>query len=152
MFIFCAMPVFAEEIIYLDKNRDKNASRILYEYELKEQNLTPQKAYEIFGYKESDVRAVFCDLNSDGVNEVIGYIDASYSFCSDGWDLKILKLKKDGYEDISGVHTLTSLPIHVFDNKTSGFRDLKVYPTKNGIPRYAKFNFKQHYYEYIFPN
>lgn len=152
LFIFVTLPVFAEDVIYLDKKWDKEASRILYEYELKEQKLTPNEAYKVFGYKQSDVRAVFYDLNSDGINEVIGYVYAPYSFSCDGWSLKILKKEINSYIDISGVNTQPAAGLYIYDTKTDGFKDIKVYPSKKFIPTIAKYNHKQQYYEYFFPN
>ncbi len=152
LFIFCTLPIFAEEIIYLDKSWDKQASKLLYEYELKDLNTTPEKAFEIFGFKESDVRAVFYDLNSDGVNEIIGYINRSCFWSRDGMALFILKKENGNYENISWLNTEPSLGVYVYENKTFGFCDLKVFPTKDWIPRLAKYNKKCNCYEYFFPD
>ena len=75
MFIFLTLPCIAEEVIYLDEKWDKEASKILYEFALKKAKMTPEQAYDAFGYKLENVKAVFFDLNSDGIKEVIGYIN-----------------------------------------------------------------------------
>lgn len=152
LFILIVLPCIAKDVLYLNEKWDKEASKILYEHELREQHVTPEKAYEIFGYKQSNVRAVFYDLNSDGVNEVIGYVDAGYSRSSDGTALKILKKVNGRYENISMVNTFPAMEIPILNTKTFGFYDLKVYPTKMYILRVAKYNQKQQCYEYFFPN
>lgn len=152
LFVLLSLPCFAQDVLYLNKTWDRIASKIMYEHELRELNVTLEKAYEIFGFKQSDVRAVFYDLNSDGVNEIIGYVNAGYSRSSDGLVLKILKKVNGRYENISMVNTAPAMVIHILNTKTSGFYDLKVYPTKMYISRVAKYNPKYQYYEYFFSN
>lgn len=152
LFIFMAMPSNAEDVIYLNKKWDKEASRLLYEFELKELSLTPQKAKELFNFTGDDVRAVFYDLNSDGVSEIIGYINVSAFWSSDGMALIILKKENGNYKNISWLNTAPSMGIYVLDAKTSGFKNLKVFPTKNYVTRIAKYNQKQQCYEYFFLN
>ena len=50
LFIFLVLPCFAEDVLYLDKKWDKEASKILYDYALKKVNMTSEQAYEVFGY------------------------------------------------------------------------------------------------------
>lgn len=143
LFIFLILPALAEDVIYLDKKWDAEASRIMYEYELKEQNKTPQEAYEAFGYKLSDVRAVFYDLNADGIDEVIGYIRSRGSWGQDGWWVQILKKENVVYEHFASFNTEPELGIYILDTKTSGFHDLKVFPTLRYIPTIIKFKHKK---------
>ena len=50
------------------------------------------------------------------------------------------------------VNTYPLMKVPILDTKTFGFYDIKVFPTKNYIPRVAKYNQKHKYYEYFFPN
>lgn len=145
-----SLPCFAEKKIDLFSMSNPQASKILYEFELKDINITPEKAYEVFGFKESDVYAFFYDLNSDGENEIIGYIYAPYSWCRDGWALKILKKEKNGYKEISMVKTSLDKGFYILDTKTAGFSDLRVFPGMEEVVRIAKYNSKRQYYEYFF--
>lgn len=152
LFILTVLPCIAKDVLYLNEKWDKEASKILYEHELRELNVTPEKVYELFGYKLSDVRAVFYDLNSDGVNEIIGYVNAPYYWSRDGMSLKILKKVNGGYENISMVNTAPHLGVYIFSTRTAGFYDLKLFPGIEYSPIIVKYNQKQQYYEYFFPN
>lgn len=152
LFIFLSLPCLAEDVIYLDKQSDKNAAKILYEYALKEVNMTPQKAYEAFGYRLSDIKAVFYDLNSDGVDEIIGYIAVPSSYSQDGACLYILKKDRMAYMNICMVNTHPWKGIWVLDSITNGFRNIRVYPTIELIQRRAIYDKKQQSYIYFFPD
>ncbi len=152
LFIFLSLPCLAEDVIYLDKQSDKKASKILYEYALKEVNMTPQKAYEAFGYRLSDVKAVFYDLNSDGVDEIIGYIAVPSSYCRDGAGLYILKKDNAKYINISMVNTHPWKGVWVLDSITNGFRNIRVYPGIEWKQHRAIYDKKQQYYIYFFPD
>lgn len=128
--MFMTLPCIAEDVLYLDKKWDKDASKILYEYNLSELNLTPEKVYEAFGYKLSDVRAVFYDLNSDGVDEVIGYINSSYETCAAGAAITILKKEKGFFSTLAKFHFYPHSGVSIIDSKNDGYFDLKMYYTK----------------------
>ena len=147
LLIIITLPSFAKEVINFDKTCDKEASKILYEYQLQEHEMTPQKAYETFGYKLSDVYAVFYDLNSDGINEIIGFVNVPYSYSRDGANLYILKKKEFKSEDISGINAYPFSGIYILDTKTSGFKDIMVFATMQHKPIIAKYN--KQYYEYF---
>lgn len=150
LFIFLTLPCIAEEVIYLDKKWDKEALKILYEFVLDDIGMSPQNAYNAFGYELSAVRATFYDLNSDGKNEIVGYINVSSSYCEDGADFYILKKNNNKYEDISSIHFLLSNGVQVYDSMTNGFYDIGVLVTKQHKNVKAKYN--KQYYEYFFPN
>lgn len=163
LFIFLSLPCLAEDVIYLDKQNDEKASKILYEYALKEVNMTPQKAYEDFGYRLSDVKAVFYDLNSDGVDEIIGYIDSMVYSCVEGTRLFILKKENNQLHGLSILNFSPENGVYILDPKSNGFRDLKIFGFKiqlHDSPKLhitttfgsniAKYN-KQHYV-YFFPD
>ena len=91
-------------------------------------------------------------MNADGVNEVIGYVDAPYYWSRDGRSLKILKKVYCEYKNISMVNTAPHLGVYIFDTRTCGFYDLKLFPGIDYSPMIVKYNQKQRYYEYFFPN
>ena len=148
MLIF--LPCNAEEIIYLHKKRDEKASRILYEYCLGLFDYTPEQVYEIYGYKLFDVNAVFYDLNNDGVDEIIGYIEVPSSYSRDGANLYILKKDNNKYEDISGINFSPSSGVHVLDSSSNGYFDINVVVTMQFKTVSAKYN--KQYYEYFLSN
>lgn len=163
LFIFLNLPCFAEDVIYLDKKSDKNASKILYEYALKEVNMTPQKAYEAFGYRLSDVKAVFYDLNSDGVDEIVGYIDSVVYSCVEGTRLFILKKENNQLLGLSNLNFCPESGVYILDTKSNDFSDVKIFGFKIQLhdnpklhitttfgSNIAKYH-KQHYV-YFFPD
>lgn len=131
LFIFLTLPCFAEDVLYLDKKWDKEASIILYEYALKKVNMTSKQALEAYGYKLEDVRAVFYDLNSDGISEVIGYINAPSSWCREGMALFILQKVNNSYNDDLGYFNFyPEKGIRILNTKTDGYYDFERYFTK----------------------
>ena len=148
LFTFLSLPCFAEETIYLDETWDKEASKILYEHCLSESDLTPEKAYEFFGYKLSDARAVFYDLNSDGIDEIIGYINVPYFLCRTGMNLFILIQDNGKYKNISGIHSFPFEGIILLETKTKGFSDIKVCVSIEH--KFVKATYNKEYYEYFF--
>ncbi len=150
LFIFLILPCLAEEVLYLDKKWDQEASRILYDYALKKVNMSSKQAYEAFGYKLEDVRAVFYDLNSDGINEVIGYINAPSSYSRDGANFYILQRKNTYYTDISLINAYPNNGIYILETKTNRYCDIGVIVTIQHKYVVAKYN--KQYYEYFFPN
>ena len=127
---FLSVPCFAEDINYLNEKWDNEASKILYEYRLSELNFTPEKIYEAFGYKLSDVRAIFYDLNSDGINEIIGYINSPSEACVEGTALTILKKEKEFFLPLANFNFYPDSGINILDSKTDGYSDLKTFFTK----------------------
>ena len=51
LFILIVLPCIAEDVLYLNEKWDKEASKILYEHELRVLNVTSKKACELFGFK-----------------------------------------------------------------------------------------------------
>ena len=50
------------------------------------------------------------------------------------------------------VNTAPHLGVYIFDTRTCGFYDLKLFPGIDYSPMIVKYNQKQRYYEYFFPN
>jgi len=131
LFIFLTLPCFAEEVLYLDKKWNQEASKILYNYVLEKVKMTSEQAFEAFGYKLEDVRAVFYDLNSDGINEVIGYINAPSFWCREGMALFILQNVDNSYNDDLGYFNFyPEKGIRILNTKTDGYYDFERYFTK----------------------
>ena len=130
LFIFWSLPCFADEILYLDKKWDKDASKILYEYVLKKVNMTSEQAY--------DVRAVFYDLNSDGIVEVIGCIYAPYFICKEGLELFILQNNNDGYNSLGYFNFYPEKGIKIMDTKTDNYYDFERFLTKINLVGFNK--------------
>ena len=130
LLLFLSIPCFAEETIYLDEKWDKEASKILYEQRLAEMNYTPDKAYEVYGFRLSDVRATFYDLNSDGVNEIIGYINAPCEVCVEGTALTILQKENDVLTLLAHFNFYPDSGIKILDTRSDGYFDLEVKFTK----------------------
>jgi len=150
LFIFLTIPCLGEQTLFLNKTWDKNASKILYEYILNEHKMSPEKAYDAFGYKLSDVRAIFYDLNADGIDEILGYIDVPSSYSADGAYFEILSKQANKYIWISLFNAYPHLGIKILDSKTDSYKDIVVYTTKQWKQTLIKFNKKQGYYEYFF--
>ena len=150
LFIFLTLPCIADEVLYLDKIWDEKASKILYEHVLKKVNMTSEQSYENFGYKLEDVRAVFYDLNGDGISEVLGFIDVPSSYSRDGASFYILQRKNIYYRDISLINAYPATGIHILETKTNNYCDVGVVVTIQHKYVVAKYN--KQYYEYFFPN
>ena len=141
LFIFISLPCIANDVLYLNEKWDNAASKNLYEHELRELNVTPEKAHELFGFKQSDVRAVFYDLNADGVNEVIGYVDTRYYYGVLGWSLFILRKNNNSYVNISSINFYPEKGLHIFKNKLiNGYYELGFYEDLNRNFKKLKYN------------
>ena len=78
-------------------------------------------------YKLEDVRAVFYDLNSDGISEVIGYINAPSSWCREGMALFILQKVNNSYNDNLGYFNFyPEKGIRILNTKTDGYYDFEI--------------------------
>ncbi len=129
-FIFITLPVFADKKIDIYSMSNPQAAKILYEFELKDMGIDRKKSKELYNYDESDAYAIFYDLNSDGVDEIIGFIYSTYFYCVQGYELFILKRVNNEYERITYVHFFPEGDLHILDSKTAGYSDLKVHHTR----------------------
>ena len=147
--IILCLPCSAEDILFLDKERDEKASAILDEYYLKRLNhMKPEEVYKEFNYTKSDVRAVFYDLNSDGIDEVIGYINSSAFQCVEGYQLFILKNEPEGYMNIVNVNFYPNLGVKIANSKTDNFFDIGIYFTKINLVEKPALRISKDYDEY----
>lgn len=162
---FLVLPCSAEQKINVYKSSNPEASKILYEFQLKEQKITPKKAFDLFNYNLSSVYAFFYDLDMDGTNEVIGIIDSNYFYCLQGYELFILKKDNMEYKNLSKVNFYPNMDIYILEHQTDGYFDLKVHhiitkllsQDKNFLEQkelssVLKYNNKEKCYKYFFPN
>ena len=141
LFIFCYYPCFGSDLskgkplirsngtIEYDfsKQSQKKASKILYEYVLKDLNKTPKEAQNFANITPKTVKAFETDLNNDGQNEIIGVVFSTFYSCTEGLKLFILENKNKSYTDLTNVFILP---------------DKKIYVNNGFINNYKEINFK----------
>lgn len=132
--LFCLLlvqPAYAsgtyKKIDFTNVASETNASKILYEYVLKKQNMTPAELAEFARITPESVVALEVDLNDDGTNEIIGFIYSTFYWGTAGYNLFILHKQPNGYNDISFVNFEPQEDFYIFNTKTNGYRDIKFY-------------------------
>ena len=130
LFILLCLFKKADNKIDLFTTSNPQAAKLLYEFVLKDMEISQEKAKEVFEYDKSDVYAIFYDLNSDGVNEIIGYIYSPYFYCLQGYELFILSKDNNLYKRISYVHFFPEGKLYILNSKTNEYHDLKLHHTK----------------------
>lgn len=119
---------------------DANANKILYEYILKDQNMTPKEIEEFANITPESAKAFEVDLNDDGTNEIVGLISSTLYWGTAGFSLFILQKQPDGYKDISSLVFEPQGGIDIKINKTNGYYDLKLFGSNhNGVQYVAKY-------------
>ena len=115
---FC---IFASRTIDLDKQNNLSAAKILYKTAV---NSKPDKEV----VSPEDVRAVFVDLNGDGVDEVVGYSRQADDLWLMGTQLFILEKRDDGKYKNAGaaVNFFPRGGVKILPHKTNGYHDLKI--------------------------
>ena len=128
--IFLVQPVLAfgtyKKLNFNDDKPNPQASKILYEYVLKSQNMSPAKIKDLAGIEPKSAKAFEVDLNEDGINEIIGLVYSTFYWGTAGYSLFILQKQPNGYKDIS---TLVFEPQEIVDirsEKTNGNHDIKL--------------------------
>lgn len=128
--IFLVQPVLAfgtyKKLNFNDDKSDPHASKILYEYVLKSQNMSPAEIKDLAGIEPKSAKAFEVDLNEDGINEIIGLVYSTFYWGTAGYSLFILQKQPNGYKDIS---TLVFEPQDIVDirsEKTNGYHDIKL--------------------------
>ena len=115
------------DVINLDKSVNPVAKEILYEYVLKEMNLTPIEAEKDYSIALDVIFADFVDLNDDGVEEVVGFLNSFYHYGIIGENLFILsKTGTDEYKNVVYLVNFYPHKIKVLNTKTNGYKDLEV--------------------------
>ncbi len=115
---FC---IFASRTIDLDKQNNLSAAKILYKTAV---NSKPDKEV----VSPEDVRAVFVDLNGDGVDEVVGYIKSELYTGIAGTTLFVLQ--RGGYNfDYRNICRYSNFypdkNLVILRSKENGYRDIQ---------------------------
>ena len=116
--VFCLV---APRTIDLDKQNNLSAAEILYKTAV---NSKPDKEV----VSPEDVRAVFVDLNGDGVDEVVGYSRQADDLWIMGTQLFILEKRESGEYKNAGaaVNFFPRGGVKILRHKTNGYHDLKI--------------------------
>ena len=121
---------------FSDGESDKQAGKILYEYILQEQNMTPAEIKDFALIEPQSVRAFEIDLNDDGEKEIVGMVYSTLYLGTAGYSMFILQLQNDGYKNIAYVLNIEpQKELKILNAKTNGYRDIKLQGS-------AAYNFK----------
>ena len=106
---------------------EKQAGKILYEYILQEQNMTPAEIKDFARIEPQSVRAFEIDLNDDGEKEIVGMVYSTLYLGTAGYSLFILQLQNDEYKNIAYVLNIEpQKELKILNAKTNGYRDIKL--------------------------
>lgn len=112
----------------LSENSEPAASKILYDYILAVEGMSPKEIEKFANITPERVRAFEYDLNGDGTKEVIGIIYSTYCYGTAGYSLFILQKKENTYNDLTSVLNCEPLlPIKILKSRTNGYNDIKFY-------------------------
>ena len=134
--MFGIMFNFAPEYTYnLSQDSAPEASKILYEYILQDEDMTDEMLEFAHIYPES-ARAFEYDLNDDGENEIIGVVYSTFYWGTAGYSLFILQKQNNLYEEITWIVNFEPLlPIRILKEKSNGYKNVGIYGS-------SAFNFK----------
>ena len=106
---------------------DKHVGKILYEYVLQEQKMTPAEIKDFARIEPQSVRAFEVDLNDDGENEIVGVVYSTFYLGTAGYSMFILQLQNDEYKNIAYVLNIEpQKELKILNAKTNGYRDIKL--------------------------
>ena len=113
---------------FADYIRNPKAEKILYEYYLKNDGVTKERAKNQFNISLDTTYAYEFDLNGDGVNEIIGFYASTLFLGTAGFSIYILKKTPKGYENIIGdaVNFEPQINVYVLKNRTNGYHDIQL--------------------------
>ena len=126
--VICIQRIASSSIMTLDfqKQEDKTASLILYDYILKYLKMSPEQAEDFARITPEMVTAYRVDLNDDGTDEIIGACYSTFYWGTAGFSMFILQLQNDEYVDIAGlINFETQIPVYILKTKTNNFKDIK---------------------------
>ena len=107
---------------------DAEASKILYEYVLQEQGMTSVEIKSFAGIEPQSAKAFEVDLNDDGINEIIGFVNSTLYWGTAGYSLFILQKQPNGYKNIA--YLLNFEPqkdFYILNTGTNGYRNIKLH-------------------------
>ena len=139
-------PVIYKTVLF--KNGEKDANKILYEFIKK---TVPSENLKFWEFSENSVCAYKIDLNSDGINEIVGYAKPTYfRGWNQGTDLFILKKNKNEYINLSTqiIQFYEYANLYVLKNKTKGYYDLKFYFARGPEGDFGYIEYKNKGYEW----
>ena len=125
-----APKVGADGVIEYDfmKQRQPKASKILYEYMLKNLDKTSKEAEELFNVTPNMVGAFEIDLNDDGQKEVIGYVASGAYWGTAGYSLFILEKRNKSYVSIDYLINFEPMrKVQILQSYTNGYKNIKIY-------------------------
>lgn len=108
---------------------ESEASQIYWNWLLRYVKLSRVNA-ALHNVYQKDAKAVFCDLNDDGVDEILGTHFASAKNANGEWLLYVLQKDKNGrYREITGepVYFDAIHPICIMTKKTGEYRNIQVF-------------------------
>ena len=92
---------FYKDLDFSNVQPEVKASKILYNFVLKEQNMTPEKIEEFANITPQAVSAFEVDLNNDDTNEVIGIVYSTLYWGTARYSLFILQKQQNEYKNLS---------------------------------------------------
>ncbi len=134
------------EIDFMKDRPNWLASRILYNYVLKEVKMSPKEAKDA-NIVPSAVKAYFVDLNDDGKKEIIGIVNSSFYIGSAGHSLIVMEGNFSALKDITLYLSFAPQDkFYVSTNKTSGYRDIKYTFSHSCISAFVEAKYTNGYY------
>ena len=128
--IFLVQPVLAfgtyKKLNFNDDKPNPQASKILYEYVLKSQNMSPAEIKDLAGIEPKSAKAFEVDLNEDGIKEIIGLVYSTFYWGTAGYSLFILQKQPNGYKDISTLVFEPQEIVYIRSEKTNCYHDIKL--------------------------
>ena len=117
------------EVVYnLMKQSQSKASKILYEYVLKDLGKSPKEAEKIYKITPNMTGAFEYDLNDDGQKEVIGYVASPAYWGTAGYSLFILEKRNKSYVDIEYLVNFEPMEkVQILQTYTNGYKNIKIH-------------------------
>ena len=122
---------------FSDGESDKQAGKILYEYILQEQNMTPAEIKDFARIEPQSVRAFEVDLNDDGEKEIVGMVYSTFYLGTAGYSLFILQKQHSGYKNISILVFEPQRKVYILKTKTNGYHDIKLSGSNHNCVQYV---------------
>ena len=122
---------------FSDGESDKQAGKILYEYILQEQNMTPAEIKDFARIEPQSVRAFEVDLNDDGEKEIVGMVYSTFYLGTAGYSLFILQKQQSWYKNISILVFEPQKKVYILKNKTNGYHDIKLSGSNHNCVQYV---------------
>ena len=127
---FIIHPVLASGIykeLDLLNNSEPQANKLLYEFVLKDLNMSSNQAKELANININSVKAIEIDLNDDRTKEIIGVIYSTMYWGTEGYSLFILQKLAGKYKNIAYlINFEPQKKVSVLDEKTNGYRNIKL--------------------------